>query len=89
MQVQSSCSEHGTAVEAVEGGMRSAQVGELKAALVAVKGKTKPICVDSYTLWAGAQWLSQWEALHWQGKGEEAWQKEDGKCLVLQAQSHG
>lgn len=40
-----------TAVEAEEEGIRSAQVGELKAALLAVKGKTKTICVDSYSPW--------------------------------------
>lgn len=61
-------------------------MGELKAVLVAVKEKTKTICVDSYTPWAGATLVV---SLHWQGKGKEAWQKEDGKWLVLQAQSHG
>lgn len=43
-----------TGVEVVEEGIGSAQVGELKAVLLAVKEKTKPICVNSYVLWAGA-----------------------------------
>lgn len=70
-------------MEAEEEGIRSAQVGELKAVVLAVKEKTKTICVDSYTLWADATVLVSGEALPWQVKGKEAWQKEDGKCYGL------
>lgn len=56
-----------TGVGAVEEGTGSAQVGECKAVLLAVKEKTKTICVDSYALWAGAtRWLCQWK--HCTGK---------------------
>lgn len=47
-------------VEVVEEGMGSAQVGELKAVLLAVKEKARAVDVDSYAVWAGAtHWLCQ------------------------------
>lgn len=77
-----------TGMEVVEEGMGSAQVRELKAALLALKEKAKIIYVDSYSFWAGAtQCLCQWEALDWQVNGKEVWQKDDWKWLLSQAQS--
>lgn len=76
-----------TGMEVVEEGTGSAQVRELKTALLALKEKVKMIYVDSYSFWAGAtQWLCQWEALDWQVNGKEVWQKDDWKWLS-QAQS--
>lgn len=67
----------------VEEGMGNAQVGELKAVLLAIKEKERTIYV-----WANAtQYWCQWEALGWQVNGKEVWQKEDWICFLLQAQS--
>lgn len=77
-----------TGMEVVEEGTGSAQVRELKTALLALKEKVKMIYVDSYSFWDGAiQWLCQWEALDWQVNGKEVWQKDDWKWLLSQAQS--
>lgn len=54
MEVQTSCFNIQTGMETIEERMGSAQVGMLKAVLLAGREKAKKIYVDSYAVWAGA-----------------------------------
>jgi len=59
-------------------GQHSAQVGELKAVVLAAQNQAKAAYVNSYSLWAGAtQWLSQWEVLNWEINRSPVWRTED------------
>ncbi|KAK4810552.1 hypothetical protein QYF61_004515, partial [Mycteria americana] len=56
-----------TGKQVVEEGEGSAQVGEIRAVVLAAQNGAKIIYVDSYAVWAGAtQWLCQWETLNWE-----------------------
>ncbi|XP_019330512.1 PREDICTED: uncharacterized protein LOC109279822 [Aptenodytes forsteri] len=64
-------------------GEGSAQVGELRAIVLAAQNGAKVIYVDSYAMWAGAtQWICQWEALNWEVNRSPVWRTEDCQLLL-------
>ena len=72
-----------TGKQVIEEGEGSAQVGELRAVVLAAQNEAKAIYVDSYAVWAGAtQWLCQWEALNWEINKSPIWRTEDWQLLL-------
>lgn len=64
-------------------GEGSAQVGGLKAVVLAAENGARVICVDSNAMWAAAtQWLHHWEALNWEVNRFPVWRTEDWLLLL-------
>ncbi|KAK4810584.1 hypothetical protein QYF61_007321 [Mycteria americana] len=72
-----------TGKQVVEEGEGSAQVGEIRAVVLAAQNGAKIIYVDSYAVWAGAtQWLCQWETLNWEVNRSPVWRNKDWQLLL-------
>ena len=65
-------------------GEGSAQVGEIRAVVLAAQNRAKIIYVDSYAVWAGAtQWLCQWKTLNRKVNRSPVWRSKDWQLLDI------
>ncbi|XP_064008637.1 uncharacterized protein LOC135180213 [Pogoniulus pusillus] len=66
-----------------EEGDGSAQVGELRALMLAAEHGATTIYTDSYSTFKGAtEWICQWEANQWKVSNVEVWRADDWKRLL-------
>lgn len=66
----------------IEKGEGTAQIGELRAALLAVKFGAQIIYTDSYAVFKGAtEWIGYWKANGWQVNWVPVWRTEDWRQL--------
>ncbi|XP_054253189.1 ribonuclease H-like [Indicator indicator] len=73
----------GTDRTVTEEGEGSAQVGELRALMLAVENGAKAVYTDSYATFKGAtEWICQWEANQWEIGSTEVWRASDWQRLL-------
>lgn len=72
-----------TGKQVIEEGEENAQVGEIKAVVLAAQNRAKVIYVESYAVWASAtQCLCQWETLNWKVNRSPVWRNKDWQLLL-------
>jgi len=82
-QCRAATLEINTSKQVIEEGEGSAQVGELRAVVLAAQIGAQAICVDCYAVWAGAtQWVCEWGALNWEINRSPIWRTEDWQLLL-------